>query len=47
MNRSDLFNWLLANDCPFYWETDDYWDDPDSVKLRFKVENHSLVMEED
>jgi len=23
MNRSKLYEWLLDNDCPFEWETDE------------------------
>ena len=36
MNRSKLFEWLERNECPFYWETDDFWNESDSVKLLFK-----------
>lgn len=34
-NRSKLFEWLLDNDCPFEWETDDTKDALDSVTLKF------------
>ena len=34
-NKSKLFEWLLDNDCPFEWETDDTKDALDSVTLKF------------
>ncbi len=38
MNRSKLYEWLLDNDCPFEWQTDEsssYIDDPNECPIVF------------